>query len=1136
MAGPEEWIDTQGPPAPRVPIPIASRDPLQATKKRQASWDTLLPILEEHLAHYQQSSYGRGPPTIINSVQHECTTFCGTSKTTRIQCLYISLFPMSPSAPRTAVSIDLLEVYRALFERSCDAITALAAALHTIYDRRGFRVVSQKHPGVAAKDPFRVGLSQAVQSYSNLRTRMQARLDAALTAAADTLFPPPPDSNPPHAGTSDSIPTNPQAPQLTPGRADRILQDRCPTCFASTHWGRPFNEGGDVQMGSDGCFSYRHLRSAGDGPISYDPSYFVSKEKVDAVRDRIAAAREKKPAKFTPPIPEEAIDACANSWDAANEKKKKVDPKRHDASGIFVVTCRHSQVLFLCNIDTPGEQQQYVIALLEEVLSHLPKEATVVQCYDVACVTEHSVNLYPILKEGYRERISFVINAMHAYGHQWICQLVYSPRLRRGLGLTDAEGVERFWSRIRKLIGITRNQWHSRRIWMLDQYAAFVNSEGRENLGDWIIRQQTKNLPRKRAAAEKVLRDCRIPDAELRRNWAEQKAAQTSVRAHAPARLRRELDKVLVLQNQIDVVEQSIADAKKSITSADASSDSLILLRGLEKTHDTLSTQADALYASLNIQKAFPELQDLPLEFVRTLLIMRDLKINIRSRAVGSFHEWENLDRAVRGHREALGTKLHQSTRKAISKRQPALLRAIAKFNEYCANLEQLRPPGCQIPIPEPLSTQLNGLRNDPSLHEDVWITPSAGQIPRWVADSDVRDGIRAMHGSDRCKEEAVRLNLERTNMGNWLRDEFAIVNLATATCADSALEFYLQRRQEDLHFLKSRWAPALEYRPIPSPYIAAEGASTGPRNDPQLPAVPSVFPPAIAEAPSRPVTVTLPSEEDLFEEGDNMLESGATDMIVTAEEIDPGLLSDAEDTILITEVINSDERRAHTVVGLRLWPTLKIEPDDLDRIASPTGRLNGFGMNGIAASLWSIFAHPHSPHLEAASRCAIFSTYDLPRAHFKKGDDNIWSATKHVEFWDKPIWLIPIHRPDEEHWVLAVVNIPEQRLFFFDSLACRSGWRKDLHDTMILITRLVVLANRNNHPLHVSTEEDQWTASPLFTLGQPCQHNGHDCGLWVLCMMAAIMRGFDTTGISEQHMGYLRATLNHHVLTLPIT
>ncbi|KAJ7900731.1 hypothetical protein B0H14DRAFT_2197921, partial [Mycena olivaceomarginata] len=115
----------------------------------------------------------------------------------------------------------------------------------------------------------------------------------------------------------------------------------------------------------------------------------------------------------------------------------------------------------------------------------------------------------------------------------------------------------------------------------------------------------------------------------LRRQWDLQKAAQTSIRAHAPVRLRRELDKVFALQTQIEAVEQSIHDAKKSITVAEASTDSLILLRRLELTHETLSTQAEQLYASLDIHESFPELRDLPLEFVRTILVMRDLKINI---------------------------------------------------------------------------------------------------------------------------------------------------------------------------------------------------------------------------------------------------------------------------------------------------------------------------------------------------------------------------------------------------------------------------------------------------------------------------------------------------------------------------
>src|ERR1700761_9288931 len=167
--------------------------------------------------------------------------------------------------------------------------------------------------------------------------------------------------------------------------------------------------------------------------------------------------------------------------------------------------------------------------------------------------------------------------------------------------------------------------------------------------------------------------------------------------------------------------------------------------------------------------------------------------MNIRRRAVGSFFEWETLDRAVSGRREPLGactrcvtfgffiymhtgTKLYQATRHAITRRQPALLKSINKFNNYCAEFERLRPPNCQIPVPRPLPTQLSELRDDPALHEDVWVTPSEGHIPRWLDDEDVRQGIQSIHVVDRCMEEDHRLGLEQVNMREWLEQEFAIV------------------------------------------------------------------------------------------------------------------------------------------------------------------------------------------------------------------------------------------------------------------------------------------------------------------------------------------------------------------------
>jgi hypothetical protein len=43
-----------------------------------------------------------------------------------------------------AISTDLLDFYRALFERSCDAVNAMASSLNTFYARRGFRFLNKQ--------------------------------------------------------------------------------------------------------------------------------------------------------------------------------------------------------------------------------------------------------------------------------------------------------------------------------------------------------------------------------------------------------------------------------------------------------------------------------------------------------------------------------------------------------------------------------------------------------------------------------------------------------------------------------------------------------------------------------------------------------------------------------------------------------------------------------------------------------------------------------------------------------------------------------------------------------------------------------------------------------------------------------
>jgi hypothetical protein len=115
---------------------------------------------------------------------------------------------------------------------------------------------------------------------------------------------------------------------------------------------------------------------------------------------------------------------------------------------------------------------------------------------------------------------------------------------------------------------------------------------------------------------------------------------------------------VLTLQGELESVDRILQTTKDILSKSGATEESQTLISSLERSHDRLKQKVEALYISLNVHDNFPELRGMNLEFVQTLLMARDLKINIRKRAIGSFFEWDKLDRAVGGRDATLGALL----------------------------------------------------------------------------------------------------------------------------------------------------------------------------------------------------------------------------------------------------------------------------------------------------------------------------------------------------------------------------------------------------------------------------------------------------------------------------------------------
>lgn len=166
-------------------------------------------------------------------------------------------------------------------------------------------------------------------------------------------------------------------------------------------WGRVLGlllrfSGGDVQVAVDGNFNHRHLKSAGDCPEFYTPQYVLSKEQIDEVGKRIEKLR-KTPAKVRRPVvPDEAVNERESSHTAGSGSNSKTNMEKFDDGGQMALVCRHDIPLFLANIDTPGEQQKYAVALIEHLYFLLPPDSTAVVLYDVGCVLDRSLQMVSI--------------------------------------------------------------------------------------------------------------------------------------------------------------------------------------------------------------------------------------------------------------------------------------------------------------------------------------------------------------------------------------------------------------------------------------------------------------------------------------------------------------------------------------------------------------------------------------------------------------------------------------------------------------------------------------------------------------------------------------------------------------------
>lgn len=117
----------------------------------------------------------------------------------------------------------------------------------------------------------------------------------------------------------------------------------------------------------------------------------------------------------------------------------------------------------------------------------------------------------------------------------------------------------------------------------------------------------------------------------------------------------------------------------------------------------------------------------------------------------------------------------------------------------------------------------------------------------------------------------------------------------------------------------------------------------------------------------------------------------------------------------------------------------LGFDDNDMKRLLGPNEILNNICVNQCSSILQTLFTTSYA----TASQCAILSSFDLTRIRQGSPVAEIWRKT---QYWNKTKWILPIHRPLETHWVLAVIEVQERNILVFDSFGSSyKNWSLDL-------------------------------------------------------------------------------------------
>ncbi|KAI9621810.1 hypothetical protein KEM48_007548 [Puccinia striiformis f. sp. tritici PST-130] len=108
--------------------------------------------------------------------------------------------------------------------------------------------------------------------------------------------------------------------------------------------------------------------------------------------------------------------------------------------------------------------------------------------YDIGCHLEAHITKRNLLSDRISD-LRFGTSVFHSYVHEWSCQVKYNPRFNDWWGLTDGEGLERFWSFMSPLVSNLRVSTRLHRLTSIQARAEYYTDQLTASTGEWLAKK-----------------------------------------------------------------------------------------------------------------------------------------------------------------------------------------------------------------------------------------------------------------------------------------------------------------------------------------------------------------------------------------------------------------------------------------------------------------------------------------------------------------------------------------------------------------------------------------------------------------------------------------------------------------------